>query len=107
MGASRALIREVRRALQMRADPEQAPRMQAYMKSDMPYLGVKTPALREACRAAFDAHPLLDFARWLDTASALWRGAHHREERYAAIELTGHRAYDDFQRMKALPLYER
>ena len=31
--------------------------MRAYMKSAMPYLGVQTPALREACRLVFSAHP--------------------------------------------------
>ena len=80
--------------------------MQAYMKSEMPYLGVKTPALRKACKRVFDAHALSSFDEWVDTARALWRGAEYREERYAAIGLTGHPAYREFQLMKALPLYE-
>ena len=35
----------------------------------------------------------------------LWDGATHREERYAAIALAGHRAYRGWQDPGALPLY--
>jgi 3-methyladenine DNA glycosylase AlkD len=41
--ANRALVAEIRGALASAADPEDAPAMQAYMKSAMPYRGVKTP----------------------------------------------------------------
>jgi 3-methyladenine DNA glycosylase AlkD len=37
---------------------------------------------------------------------AIWRGARFREQRYAAIELTGVRAARPFQRIDALPMYE-
>src|SRR5262249_47545423 len=36
----------------------------------------------------------------------LWRDATYREERYAAIELSGHRYYREFQTLDALPIYE-
>jgi 3-methyladenine DNA glycosylase AlkD len=36
----------------------------------------------------------------------LWRPARFREERYAAIALTGDRAYAPFQTLETLPLYE-
>ena len=80
--------------------------MQAYMKSEMPYLGVQTPALRALCRVVFSAHPLDSQARWLDTVLALWRRAQYREERYAAITLADFRAYRDFQTLEALPTCE-
>ena len=56
--------------------PVKAPSMRAYMKSAMPYLGVQTPGLREACRLAFAAHPL-DIVRRLARhgAGALAAGA--------------------------------
>ena len=103
---SAALCRALRAGLHERADPEKAPGMQAYMKSEMPYLGVQTPALRALCRAVFAAHPLDNRDRWLDTVLALWRRAEYREERYAAITLAGHRTYRDFQTLEALPTYE-
>lgn len=88
------------------ADPAKAPAMQAYMKSEMPYLGVPMPRLRTACRAVFAEYPLASFAAWRDTALALWREATYREERYAAIALTGDRRYRVYQTLDALPMYE-
>ena len=80
--------------------------MQAYMKSEMPYLGVQAPALRALCREVFSANPLDTQVRWLDTVLALWRRAECREERYAAVTLAGFRAYRDFQTLEVLPTYE-
>jgi 3-methyladenine DNA glycosylase AlkD len=80
--------------------------MQAYMKSAMPYLGVPMPMLRRICRRVFDGRPLASFEAWRDTALRLWRSAAFREERYAAIELTGRRCYAPYQTVAALPMYE-
>jgi 3-methyladenine DNA glycosylase AlkD len=103
---SRKLIAAIRRELKRHADPEKAPQMRAYMKSAMPYLGVQTPGLRRACAPVFLAHQLGSFDDWRDTVLALWHGARFREERYAALMLTGERAYRDYQTLEALPLYE-
>jgi 3-methyladenine DNA glycosylase AlkD len=100
------LVTAVRRELKRRADPVKAPQMRAYMKSAMPYLGVQTPGLREACRLVFSTHSLDSFDDWRDTVLALWRGARFREERYAALLLTGERRYRGYQTLDALPLYE-
>ncbi|GAA0296575.1 DNA alkylation repair protein [Sphingomonas oligophenolica] len=88
------------------ADPSRAPAMQAYMKSAMPYLGVSTVPLRAACKAVFADLAWRDAAGWQRDVLAIWRGARFREERYAAIELTGVRAARAFQTIEALPLYE-
>ncbi len=101
-----ALLAALSAGLAQAADPSQAQPMQAYMKSAMPFLGVKLPALRWVCRVVFAAHPLGSFARWEVTVRALWREARYREERYAAIELAGYRRYRDYQTLDALPLYE-
>jgi 3-methyladenine DNA glycosylase AlkD len=101
----RRLVASVRRSLRERADPEKAEPMRAYMKSDMPFLGVQTPERRSACRAVFKGLPLERFEQWRDAVLVLWRDARFREERYAAIELTGHRLYDRFQTLDALPIY--
>jgi len=104
--ADAGLIGSVSEGLAARADPAKATGMQAYMKSSMPYLGATMPIVRAVCRDAFGRHPLDGFERWRDTALAMWRGASHREERYAAIELTGHRSYREHQTLDALPMYE-
>lgn len=103
---STALCRALREALRENANSDKAPGMQAYMKSEMPYLGVQTPALKSVCRKVFAAHPIETQKRWLDTILAIWRNADYREERYAAIRLGEHPAYDEFRTLEALPCYE-
>ncbi len=100
------LIRAVEQALAARADPERAPQMQAYMKSEMPYLGVAAKPMREACKEAFSTETLRDALDWRDTCLALWRGAHHREVRYAALELTGWRPYRSYLDLASMPMLE-
>ena len=100
------LIAAVGAELARVADPAKAPGMRAYMKSEMPYMGVPMPKLRAVCQVVFAAHPLASFEEWRDAALTLWRDAGYREERYAAIALTGDRRYRDYQRLDALPMYE-
>ena len=104
--ADEGLLAAVRAALVMAAEPERAPAMQAYMKSAMPCLGVPKPARERALRPVFAARVLPDAAVWSATVLALWRRAQFREERYAAIDLTGHRAYLAYQRAETLGLYD-
>ena len=106
MPENRNLIRTLKASLRQLADPAKAPIMQAYMKSAMPYLGIQAVPFRKATKAVLAAHPLDSFEDWRDTALALWRGARYREERYAVIELVGHRSYQPFRTLAALPLYE-
>ncbi len=80
--------------------------MQAYMKSAMPYYGVNAPLQKDIWRRVFRARLLIDEAVWRATVLELWRTARFREERYAAIALTGERAYAPYQTLDALPLYE-
>lgn len=100
------LARRLRAALERAADPARAPGMQAYMKSAMPYLGVSAVPLRAVCTEVFAALEFADSAAWQGEVLAIWRGAEFREERYAAIELTGVSAARGFQRMDALAMYE-
>ena len=102
----RTLIAKVRRALAVAANPDDAPAMQAYMKSTMPYRGVKTPVQTRIWKEVFGRRPLPDFESWRDTALALWREAKYREERYGAIALTGDRQYRHFQTLATISLYE-
>src|SRR6202000_2946220 len=78
----------------------------AYMKSAMPYLGVPLPRVRLVCRDVFLAYPFTDGESWRSDVLSTWHAAEHREERYAAIALTGHRKAKPFQTVDALPMYE-
>jgi 3-methyladenine DNA glycosylase AlkD len=83
------LIDAIRGRLQAAADPGRAAGAQAYMKSQMPSLGVRVPEVRRIVKAAAAAYPPRNLADLQATVLALWRSANCREERYAAIELTG------------------
>ncbi|MBK9063771.1 MAG: DNA alkylation repair protein [Acidobacteria bacterium] len=100
------LLAVLRRELARAGSPERAAGARAYMKSEMPFHGVGAVPLRAICRAVFAAHPVTGAAAWRRDVLALWRGAKFREERYAAIGLTGDRRARPFQTMDALPMYE-
>ena len=74
-------------ALQEAADPVRAPQQQAYMKSEMPFLGVTVPQCRRIAGSIFESNPFPDARAWETAILGLWRNAAHREERYAAVEL--------------------
>ncbi|MCW2800914.1 MAG: alkylation repair protein [Aeromicrobium sp.] len=78
--------------------------MQAYMKSTMPYLGVRMPDVRRLTKAAAKAHPPGDLNELEHAVRTLWDDAAFREERYAASGLTALRLAAG--RLELLPLHE-
>ena len=94
---------DVRVALRAAADPAIAPAQQAYMKSAMPFLGVRVPEARRIARAAVPKGvPTADL---LLAATGLWDAAEVREERYAAMALLGVRSLRG--RLELVPVIER
>jgi 3-methyladenine DNA glycosylase AlkD len=79
------LVQSIRSALREEADPELAPTQQAYMKSALPFLGVRVPRVRAVTRGL--AREVTEAAVLRGTALVLWREAAYREERYAASAL--------------------
>lgn len=79
----------VRTSLRAAAVPSLAPGQQAYMKSAMPFLGVRVPAVRRLTRAIVRAHDVSDPEVLAAAARTLWEEATHREERYAALAILG------------------
>jgi 3-methyladenine DNA glycosylase AlkD len=104
--ASTALLTAVRAGLADIADSRKAPEMQRYMKSEMPYRGVASPERRTLGRRLFAEYPLSTVEEWRGTVLSLWRDAEYREERYLAIDLTGHQRYAAWQTPDLLPMYE-
>lgn len=101
-----ALVAAARSGLAALGDPRKAPEMQRYMKSELPYRGVASPERKAFTKDLFAAHPLPDETALRTAALILWREAGYREERYVAIDLTGHRAYRAWQTPALLPVYE-
>jgi len=100
------LANAIRRELAGAANPEKAPGMQAYMKSVMPYRGVKMPQLRAICKRVFAEHALASCEEWQAAVLELWRGAKFREERYAAMELAGQKRYAEYRTPNVMPMFE-
>ncbi|WP_053736222.1 DNA alkylation repair protein [Nocardia sp. NRRL S-836] len=100
MSGKDAVVDAVRSGLAELADPVKAPEMQAYMKSDMPFLGVRKPQ-----RAALlKTLPRIDDRdEWLDAVQTLWRDAVFREERYVALSLSGDKR---FQSVELMPWFD-
>ena len=103
---SRELLAAVQDALGAVREPDRAAGQQRYMKSAMPFQGVRTPVMRRAARAVFDRLPPASAAAWQATILALWREAGYREQRYAAIELAVHRPFLRWMTMDAVPMLD-
>ncbi len=106
MSSRSAIVSEIRAGLEGLAVPADAPAMQQYMKSAMPFLGVRAPAVRRLCRTVFTSHRLEGRAEWEATVRELFDDATHREERYAALGLIGHRYYRSWLTAETLPLLQ-
>lgn len=97
----------VRAALAGAGDPVRAVSQQAYMKSALPYRGITSGELGALLRPLLADPSLAPATRadWEAGVRELWDHAAHREERYAAHALTGHRAARAWQDPDALRLY--
>jgi 3-methyladenine DNA glycosylase AlkD len=101
---NREVLDAIRARLHEVADPVRAASAQAYMKSPMPFLGVRVPDVRRLTAAAVARYPFGSAGEQRATVLELWRNAEFREERYAAIDLTlGKLVATDLQ---MLPVYE-
>lgn len=97
---ARSLLAELRAKLEAAGDPARAAGQQRYMKSAMPYHGVANPGVKRICAEVFASYPFDDPSRWRDDVRQIWHGATHREERYGALALCGHR---DARPLQGLP----
>ena len=102
--ASAELMSAIRSGLHAAADPARAAGAQAYLKSTMPSLGVRVPEVRRMVKAAANQHPPGSLQELQSAVLELWRSAGWREERYAAIDLTGLALASG--QLGMLPLYE-
>jgi len=85
--AGKALLSTLRARFAAAGDPERAAQQQAYLKSTMPHHGLVNAEVKQVCRDVFATLSVDDPAVWRELVAALWDGATHREERYAALHL--------------------
>jgi 3-methyladenine DNA glycosylase AlkD len=97
------LIDEAAALLSAEADPERAAKMAAYMKTDMPFYGVSSPARRKIVKQLNRFAPGTN-DEYRSQVSALWEQP-HREEKYVSIDWARrHRTFITFEN---IDLYER
>jgi len=80
------LVCELRTELTAQANANDAPIMQAYMKTDQPFYGVKSKARRSIFRAARRRYPITSRDEYRAVIFDLWRGV-YREEMYLALDI--------------------
>lgn len=101
------LIRDIRAGFAAQANPEIGASQQAYMKSTIPYYGLKAPAVSAVMKPLLKQHTLQSAEEWENAIRTLWDTVTHREEWYAAIGIA---RYGRYRKMRsstdALPLYE-
>ena len=102
--ANADLLSAIRSPLKAAADPARAAGAQRYLKTEMPMLGVRVPEVRRIVRNAAAQHPPASLEELKVAVLTLWREARWREERYAAIDLTGLRPAAG--ELTMLPVYE-
>ncbi|MFW5498677.1 MULTISPECIES: DNA alkylation repair protein [unclassified Maridesulfovibrio] len=101
-----SILTAVRKTLQDLADPERAPDMKKYMKSEMDFYGIPTPLRRKSCIRIFKEFEPWDFDKWQAAVLEIWREAEFREERYSALDLIDWKPCIKFHTWEALPMVE-
>jgi 3-methyladenine DNA glycosylase AlkD len=92
--------------MESEADASRASGMQAYMKSTMPYHGLKSAQVRAITRRVFADEQYKTCERWQAAVLELWRHAKYREERYAAIGLASDKRFAQCRSPESLPMFE-
>ncbi len=98
------MVEGVQGELAARANPEHAAAMAAYMKTTMPFYGVKRPGWRPIERALKREWAPADRGAYEAAVLALW-GLPHREEKYLAIAYA--QTFTAFVVPASMPLFER
>ncbi len=87
-------------------DPDRATGQQAYMKSTLPFHGVRVPEVRRIAKAVASAHPFADREECTRAVLDIWRRATHREQQYAATEIAFLTPYRKWLDGRALTMIE-
>ncbi len=85
MNTGGIFLNKLREKLSAAGNPETALGQQIYMKSTMPYWGVKSPELKRICSSIFKNHPPENNEEYIGAILHIFHNAEKREEWYAAV----------------------
>ena len=97
-------VEQIAEGLAAAGDPDDAEQMASYMKTDMPFYGVKAKPRDEIMRDVAGELEITSREEYEELVRTFW-GSPHREEKYIAIRLAGR--YTDFIDVDSMPLYEQ
>lgn len=86
------------------ANAANAKAMAAYMKTDMPFFGIKTPQRRAIIKQALKEHSIKTHSEYVAAIEALWCEP-EREMKYAAVQVA--RSKTAFVSTESMPVYRR
>lgn len=98
------IVNAARMRLQQLADASAAKTMAAYMKTSMPFYGVRATDRRALVKELSKLYPINTQQDYLEIVETLWHQP-HREEKYIAIDIA--RAYPHYADIAAIPLFEK
>lgn len=91
--------------LRAHADPSRAHGQQTYMKSALPFIGVRVPIVRRLTHSACKSSPCTDGKQYRATVETLFSTAEYQEQRYAAVGVCTFAGHDKYQTLNQLPMY--
>jgi len=94
----------IKHQLQGLESKKNAQAMAAYMKTTMPFYGVKATERHRIAKQAVKQYPIQSQKEYLEVVEKLWNQP-HREEKYIAISIA--RAYPQYVNMFAISLFEK
>lgn len=98
------LVKTLRARFTPLANAANARAMAAYMKTDMPFFGIKVPVWRPIMREAVKAHAIATRDDYVSAIEALWNEP-EREMKHGATFVA--RRFPKFITMQTMPLYRR
>ncbi len=97
------LVRAYKEEFKKSSDSEFAKGAQRYMKSEMPYYGIRSPIKKKIDSRLRKKFELKSYDEWYSVINELW-DAQYREERYAAMTVLSQ--YKEYHTLKIIPLIE-
>lgn len=93
----------IKNQLNLLKNKQNAEAMARYMKTDMPFYGVKAAERRQVAQEAIKKFPISNQAEYNNVITHLWSQP-TREEKYIAIDVA--RLYPNYITLNAVPLYK-
>ncbi len=98
------IILFIQKRLRLLRNKQDAQEMARYMKTIMPFYGIKAGERKRITKQAIKRYPDQTQKEYIATIKALWK-LPHREEKYIAIDIAC--AYPIYIDIKTLPLFEK